>query len=67
MNIKPLTIGNLIARLPVIQGEIGIEVSLSNLASALAKAGGIGIISGAQPGYLEEDFKNNPLEANLRA
>ena len=67
MNIKPLTIGNLTARLPIIQGGMGIGVSLSNLASAVTKAGGIGIISGAQPGYLEEDFKNNPLEANLRA
>ena len=63
MNIKPLTIGNLTARLPIIQGGMGIGVSLSNLASAVTKAGGIGIISGAQPGYLEEDFKNNPLKA----
>ncbi|HFF9300381.1 nitronate monooxygenase family protein [Clostridium perfringens] len=67
MNIKPLTIGNLTARLPIIQGGMGIGVSLSNLASAVTKNGGIGIISGAQPGYLEEDFKNNHLEANLRA
>lgn len=67
MNIKPLTIGNISARLPIIQGGMGIGVSLSNLAGAVAKAGGIGVISGAQPGYLEEDFKSNPLEANLRA
>ncbi|MDZ5253398.1 nitronate monooxygenase family protein [Clostridium sp. LIBA-8841] len=67
MNIKPLTIGNISARLPIIQGGMGIGVSLSNLAGAVAKAGGVGIISGAQPGYLEEDFKKNPLEANLRA
>ena len=45
MNIKPLTIGNLTARLPIIQGGMGIGVSLSNLASAVTKAGGIGIIS----------------------
>lgn len=67
MNIKPLTIGTLSARLPIIQGGMGIGVSLSKLAGAVAKAGGIGVISGAQPGYLEEDFKKNPLDANLRA
>lgn len=67
MNIKPLTIGNISARLPIIQGGMGIGVSLSNLAGAVAKVGGIGVVSGAQPGYLEEDFKENPLEANIRA
>ncbi|GAB6169272.1 nitronate monooxygenase family protein [Clostridium carnis] len=67
MNIKPLIIGDLISRLPIIQGGMGVGVSLSNLAGAVAKAGGIGIISGAQPGYKEEDFETNTLEANLRA
>lgn len=38
MNIKPLIIGNLTARLPIIQGGMGIGVSLSNLASAVTKA-----------------------------
>lgn len=67
MDIKPLKIGNLIAKLPIIQGGMGIGVSLSNLAGAVAKAGGIGIISGAQTGYKEPDFETNTLEANLRA
>lgn len=67
MKIQPLIIGDLVARLPIVQGGMGIGVSLSNLAGAVAKAGGIGIISGAQPGYLEDDFKTNTLEANLRA
>ncbi|MPQ44764.1 NAD(P)H-dependent flavin oxidoreductase [Clostridium tarantellae] len=67
MNIKPLIIGNLVARLPIIQGGMGIGVSLSRLAGAVAKCGGIGIISGAQPGYLEKDFETNCVEANLRA
>lgn len=67
MNIKPLIIGDLIAKIPIVQGGMGIGVSLSNLASAVAKAGGIGIISGAQTGYKEDDFETNTLEANLRA
>ena len=66
MNIKPLTIGNLIANIPIIQGGMGIGVSLSNLAGAVAKQGGIGVISAAHPGYLEEDFETKILAANLR-
>lgn len=66
MNIKPLTIGNLIAKIPVIQGGMGVGVSLSNLAGAVAKEGAIGIISAAHSGYLEDDFETNTLKANLR-
>ena len=67
MNIKPLIIGDLVAKLPIIQGGMGVGVSLSNLAGAVASCGGIGIISGAQTGYKEPDFETNVLEANLRA
>lgn len=67
MNIKPLIIGDLVAKLPIIQGGMGVGVSLSNLAGAVAKCGGIGIISGAQTGYREKDFEINAIEANLRA
>lgn len=67
MKIESLKIGNLVARLPIIQGGMGIGVSRCKLASAVAKAGGIGIISAAQVGYDEEDFESNNLEANLRA
>ena len=66
MNIKPLIIGDLIAKLPLIQGGMGVGVSLSNLAGNVAKTGAIGIISAAHPGYLEEDFETNTLNANLR-
>jgi nitronate monooxygenase len=67
MNFNSLKIGNLIAPIPIIQGGMGIGVSSSRLASAVANAGGIGIISAAQLGYEEDDFEKNPLEANLRA
>lgn len=63
----PLKIGGLTARLPLIQGGMGIGVSLGRLAGAVAKEGGIGIISAAQIGYREPDFDENPLKANLRA
>lgn len=66
MKISELRIGNKIAKLPIIQGGMGIGVSLSKLASAVANAGGIGIISGAQPGYKEPDFRTDNETANLR-
>ena len=62
-----LKIGNLIAKLPIIQGGMGVGVSLSNLAGNVAKYGAIGVISAAHPGYLEKNFKKNTLQANLRA
>lgn len=65
--LKPLVIGDLVAEKPIIQGGMGVGISLSSLAGAVAKAGGIGIISTAQIGFREPDFKSNPLEANLRA
>lgn len=63
---KPLHIGNLVAKLPIIQGGMGVGISLSSLAGTVAANGGIGVISTAQIGYSEDDFYKNPLEANLR-
>lgn len=65
--LNQLHIGNLTAKWPIIQGGMGIGVSLSSLAGAVAKEGGIGIISGVQIGYREPDFLKNNLEANKRA
>lgn len=67
MKYKELVIGNLVAKVPLIQGGMGVGVSLSGLAGAVAKEGGIGIISTAQIGYREADYEKNPVEANLRA
>lgn len=62
-----LVIGNLTAKVPVIQGGMGVGVSLSNLAGNVAKCGGIGIISTAQIGFKEEGFDTHPIETNLKA
>ncbi|MBF7097066.1 NAD(P)H-dependent flavin oxidoreductase [Alkalibacter mobilis] len=67
MKLPELVIGDLVAKIPIIQGGMGIGVSLSNLAGAVAAQGGIGIISGVQTGFREEDFKSNNLAANIRA
>lgn len=62
-----MVIGELRARIPVIQGGMGVGVSLANLAGAVAANGGIGVISTAQIGFRESDFRKNPIECNLRA
>lgn len=67
MNRKPLQIGNLTASIPLIQGGMGIGISLGGLAGAVAREGAVGIISAAQIGFKEPDFAKNPLAANLRA
>ena len=67
MMMKPLVIGDLIARIPIIQGGMGVGVSRSKLASAVAREGGIGIISTAQIGYDEPNFEKNQIETNLFA
>lgn len=67
MKINELVIGNLVAKIPVVQGGMGVGVSLSGLAGAVAAAGGVGVISTAQIGFREPDFAKNPIECNLRA
>ena len=62
MKIQPLKIGTKTAKVPVIQGGMGVGISLGNLAGAVAKEGGIGIISAAQPGFREEDFIKDLFE-----
>lgn len=65
--LRPLKIGPFTAKFPVIQGGMGVGISLSSLAGAVAKAGGIGIISTAQIGFRDPDFWKNPMKANLEA
>lgn len=65
--MKNLRIGEKMTKVPLIQGGMGVGISLGNLAGSVAKAGGIGIISTAQIGYREVDFDQNPESANLRA
>lgn len=67
MKLPSLKIGDLTAKLPIIQGGMGVGVSRSKLAGSVAKEGGIGIISTAQIGFDEPDFETNTKEANLRS
>ena len=65
--LRNLKIGDKIAKLPIIQGGMGVGVSLSHLAGAVAAEGGIGVISTAQIGFNEEGFEENQKLCNLRA
>ncbi|MBO0441488.1 NAD(P)H-dependent flavin oxidoreductase [Candidatus Enterococcus ikei] len=67
MSLKPLVIDKLVAKVPIIQGGMGIGVSLANLAGAVGREGGIGILSTAQIGYKEELFEKAPMRANMNA
>ncbi|TET70840.1 MAG: nitronate monooxygenase [Candidatus Aminicenantes bacterium] len=53
MKIPKLQIGNITADIPIVQGGMGVRVSLSSLASAVAEEGGIGTISSIGLGDLE--------------
>jgi nitronate monooxygenase len=67
MKLPPLQIGDLSVPIPIIQGGMGIGVSLSRLASAVANAGGVGIMAGVQMGFNEPDFYADSQAANERA
>jgi nitronate monooxygenase len=67
LRIRPLKIGDKTANIPIIQGGMGVGISLSGLASAVANQGGIGVIASSGIGMKEPDFRSNYLEANIRA
>lgn len=62
-----MKLGEKTLSIPIIQGGMGVGVSLSSLAGHVALQGGMGVISSVNIGYLEPDFTKNPVEANLRA
>jgi len=65
--MNALQIGDLRVKLPIVQGGMGVAVSLSGLASAVANAGGVGVISSASIGMMEPDYQTNFHQANKRA
>lgn len=65
--MKELRIGNKVAKVPIIQGGMGVGISRGKLAGAVAKEGGIGIISTAQIGYDKPDFDKNQEACNEEA
>jgi len=72
MNIPKLQFGSITADIPIVQGGMGVRVSLSSLASAVAKEGGIGTISSIGLGDIEaskneyERMSREALEQEIR-
>lgn len=62
-----MKIGNKELQFPIIQGGMGIGVSLGNLAGHVAKCGGLGVISSVNAGYKEPRFGTDPKGANFFA
>ena len=54
--MKSLKIGDLLVRTPIVQGGMGVGISLSGLASAVANEGGVGVISSAGLGVIYRDY-----------
>lgn len=63
--MKTLKIGDLLAQVPIVQGGMGVGVSLSGLASAVADAGGVGVISSAGLGVIYRDYSSDYDEASI--
>lgn len=57
--MKELKIGSLLARIPIVQGGMGVGISLSGLASAVAEQGGIGVISSAGLGLVYKEHSSD--------
>jgi len=62
-----LTLAGKALPVPILQGGMGVGVSLGGLAGAVAACGGMGCISTADAGYREPDFARDPAAANCRA
>ena len=65
--MKGIELGRRWLEIPILQGGMGIGVSLGRLAGAVASCGGMGTVSTAVPGFGEPDFDRDPQGANLRA
>ena len=49
--LKPLMIGGLEVKIPIVQGGMGVQVSTASLASAVANYGGAGTIASVGLAY----------------
>jgi len=63
--MNSLSIGGLTVAQPIVQGGMGVGISLSGLASAVANEGGVGVISSAGLGLLYKNLSTNLIEAAI--
>lgn len=62
--MQSVKIRNKEIHIPIIQGGMGVGVSLSSLAGSVMKCGAIGVLSAAHPGYRDESFMRKSKLAN---
>ena len=67
MKVPNLNIGNLCARIPIVQGGMGVGISMSGLAGAVAKAGGVGVISTVGIGFYLPEISIEQVKTNIKA
>ena len=65
--LKSVKLGDKTLEIPIIQGGMGVGISLSNLAGNVMKQGAMGVISAAHPGYRKADFRKDSIKANCDA
>lgn len=66
MSFKAFKINGKTVKIPIIQGGMGIRISLHKLANACMKSGIVATISAAQPGFLNKNFKKDPVRENKK-
>lgn len=66
--LKTLKIGDIVAKIPIVQGGMGVGISMSSLAVSVANEGGIGVIAAAGIGMMRKTQVGLSLaEANIQA
>ncbi|MFP4288840.1 MAG: NAD(P)H-dependent flavin oxidoreductase [Bacteroidales bacterium] len=65
MSFKELKIGGLTIPVPIIQGGMGVGISMSGLAASVANQGGVGVISAAGLGLVHRNTTLSYLDANM--
>jgi nitronate monooxygenase len=63
--MQPLQLGQTAISVPIIQGGMGVGISLSRMAAAVANEGGIGVISSAGLGLLYKQLGMDYVEASI--
>jgi NAD(P)H-dependent flavin oxidoreductase YrpB (nitropropane dioxygenase family) len=64
--MKPMYIGKLCIPVPIIQGGMGVGISLSGMASAVANQGGVGVIASAGLGLLHRGKKPDFISDSIQ-
>lgn len=63
--LKQIKFRKKVLDVPIIQGGMGVGISLSSLAGNVMKLGGMGVLSFAHPGYRSKDFIKDSFNQNI--